>query len=161
MWKKTALVAALAALPMSSAMAKDSTGCGVGTMIFDGKSGPVFQVLAVTTNGTFGNQTFGITSGTLGCDTDGVIKSEAALTSFVASNMESLAGDMAAGEGETLASLAELMDVAEADRPAFYRTAKANFASIYGGENVTAGEVVDNLQAVMASNDRLSGYAHA
>jgi hypothetical protein len=161
MWKKTALVAALAALPMSSAMAKDSTGCGVGTMIFDGKSGPVFQVLAVTTNGTFGNQTFGITSGTLGCDTDGVIKSEAALTSFVASNMESLAGDMAAGEGETLASLAELMDVAKADRPAFYRAAKANFAHIYGGENVTAGEVVDNLQAVMASNDRLAGYAHA
>ena len=119
MWKKTALIAALAALPMSSALAKDSTGCGVGTMIFDGKSGPVFQVLAVTTNGTFGNQTFGITSGTLGCDQDGVIKHEAAVTSFVASNMEKLAGDMAAGEGETLASLAELMEVAEADRPAF------------------------------------------
>lgn len=161
MWKKTALVAALAALPMSSAMAKDSTGCGVGTMIFDGQSGMGPQILAVTTNGTLGNQTFGITSGTLGCDKDGVIKHEAALSKFVAANMENLASDMAAGGGETLASLAELMGVAEADRPAFYRAAQQNFASIYGGDDVTAGEVIDNLETVMASNARLAGYAKA
>ena len=161
MWKKTALVAALAALPMSSAMAKDSTGCGVGTMIFDGQEGVGPQILAVTTNGTLGNQTFGITSGTLGCDQDGVIKHEAALSKFVAANMESLASDMAAGGGETLASLAELMDVAEADRAAFYRAAQENFASIYGGENTTAGEVLDNLNTVMASNAQLEGYAKA
>lgn len=161
MWKKTALVAALAALPMSSAMAKDSTGCGVGTMIFDGKEGIPFQVLAVTTNGIFGNQTFGITSGTLGCDQDGVIRNEAAVSKFVAANMESLASDMAAGGGETLASLADLMNVAEADRPAFYRAAQDNFADIYGAEDITAGEVINNLDRVMAANGRLADYAKA
>ncbi|MFP4561017.1 MAG: DUF3015 family protein [Thiohalorhabdus sp.] len=151
MWKKTAVVAVLAALPMSSAMAKDSTGCGVGTMIFDGQEGVVPQVLAVTTNGTSGNQTFGITSGTLGCDQDGVVKSDAQLTAFVSSNMEKLAADMASGNGETLASVAELMDVPENERGAFYQAAKDNFASIYGGEQVTAGEVVAGLKGVAAS----------
>ncbi|KPV41151.1 hypothetical protein AN478_04440 [Thiohalorhabdus denitrificans] len=146
MWKKTAVVAVLAALPMSSAMAKDSTGCGVGTMIFDGQEGVIPQVLAVTTNGTSGNQTFGITSGTLGCDQDGVVQSDAKLTAFVSSNMEKLAADMASGNGETLASAAELMNVPESDRAAFYQAAKDDFASIYGGEQVTAGQVVEGLQ---------------
>ncbi len=90
-----------------------------------------------------------------------MIKHQAALSTFVASNMESLAGDMAAGGGETLASLAELMEVAEADRPAFYQAVKDNFARIYGGESVTAGEVIDNLYGVMASSARLAGYAKA
>jgi hypothetical protein len=45
----------------------NSTGCGLGTIIFEGQKGIAPQVLAVTTNGTSGNQTFGITSGTLGC----------------------------------------------------------------------------------------------
>ncbi|MFA9459921.1 DUF3015 family protein [Thiohalorhabdus methylotrophus] len=150
MWKKTAVIAALAALPMSAANAADSTGCGVGTMIFDGQSGVVPQVLAVTTNGTSGNQTFGITSGTLGCDQDGVVKHEAALTTFVASNMEKLAGDMASGGGETLASVAQLMNVPESERTAFYQAAKENFASIYAGDAVTAGKVVKNLKQVAA-----------
>ena len=41
----------------------DSTGCGLGTTIWAGKTGIFPQILAVTTNGTSGNQTFGITTG--------------------------------------------------------------------------------------------------
>src|SRR6186713_935077 len=42
-------------------------GCGLGSMIFEPDSG-FTQVFAATTNGTSGNQTFGITSGTSNCD---------------------------------------------------------------------------------------------
>ena len=61
--KKLLAVAALAAtLPLSNvAMADADIGCGLGTMVFDGKSGKVFKILGATTNGTSGNQTFGIT----------------------------------------------------------------------------------------------------
>ncbi len=54
--KKLLAVAALAAtLPLSQvAMADQDIGCGLGTMIFDGKSGKVFKVLGATTNGTSG-----------------------------------------------------------------------------------------------------------
>lgn len=44
--KKLFAVAALVALPFSNAVMADSDiGCGVGTMIFDGKEGKVFKVL--------------------------------------------------------------------------------------------------------------------
>ena len=43
-------------------------GCGLGSLIFDADSGWT-QIFAATTNGTSGNQTFGITSGTSNCDT--------------------------------------------------------------------------------------------
>lgn len=45
------------------AHAVDSTGCGLGSVIFKGQKGPLMQILAVTTNSSFGTQTFGITSG--------------------------------------------------------------------------------------------------
>ncbi|HKJ87101.1 MAG TPA: DUF3015 domain-containing protein [Gammaproteobacteria bacterium] len=161
MWKKSLLIAGLVALPMSGAMAKDSTGCGAGSMLFNGKQGPLYQVLAVTTNGILGNQTFGITSGTLGCDKDGVIRSSAKISKFIGNNMNRLAADMASGGGETLASLARLMGVSQADRPAFYHAAKAHFDSIYPSDKVTAGQVLKNLDAVMASNPRLARYTVA
>src|SRR5690606_27558021 len=115
--------ATLALLFAGQALAKDSTGCGFGTMIFDGKSGMAPQVLAVTTNGTLGSQTFGISSGTLGCDTNGMISASASL--FVRDNMEALAQNMAVGEGEALATLAELLAIDDADRAHFYAVTKA------------------------------------
>ena len=71
--KKLYLASALAVVMAfsSNAMAVDSTGCGLGSMAWRGQSGVVPQILAVTTNGTFGNQTFGISSGTSGCDQNG------------------------------------------------------------------------------------------
>lgn len=71
------LVASLmlgAAVMLSTpAQAIDSTGCGLGSMAWRGQSGILPQVAAATTNGTFGNQTFGITFGTSGCDPNGRI----------------------------------------------------------------------------------------
>ena len=161
MFKKTILAAALISLPAGAAMAKDSTGCGAGTMIFEGQSGLVPQVLAVTTNGISGNQTFGISTGTLGCDTDGTVQASARATQFASANMEKLAHDMAAGGGETLASLADVIGIAEVDRSTFYQAARDNFSSIYVGADTTAGELVDNLGKVMAEDQKLSAYTTA
>src|SRR5690349_16976284 len=102
--KKLLVLAIAASLYAGAASAKDSTGCGVGSMIFDGHSGAISQILAVTTNGSTGNQTFGITSGTLGCDTNGTINSSAKIGMFTGSNMERLAQNMSAGHGEALAT---------------------------------------------------------
>ena len=72
--KKLCLVAVLAALP-AVAMADNVGQCGWGSKLMAGQSGVVPQVAAVTTNGTFGNQTFGITTGTSGCTQDGTVSS--------------------------------------------------------------------------------------
>ncbi|MFN7453535.1 MAG: DUF3015 family protein, partial [Pseudobdellovibrionaceae bacterium] len=49
----------------SVAMAKSygDAGCGLGSVIFGNEKG-FSQIFAATTNGTVGNQTFGISSGT-------------------------------------------------------------------------------------------------
>lgn len=136
----------------------NSTGCGVGTILFKGQSGVVPQVVAVTTNGTFGNQTFGISSGTLGCTQDGVIEPPAEVRMLMLSNLDNLARDVARGEGETLGALAHLMAITEADQPHFFATLKLNFGRIFPSPNVTADEVFVAMRAVMAEDRVLNRY---
>ncbi len=58
---------ALGALALSAHAAPyGEAGCGLGSMIFGDSPGFV-QVLAATTNGCSGSQTFGITTGTSNC----------------------------------------------------------------------------------------------
>lgn len=131
---------------------KTNTGCGLGYMIFKGKDGLVSQTCAVTTNGTFGNQTFGITSGTSECDQYKKFYTSERLNIFVADNMDNLAKDIAMGRGETLDAFADLMQVPSEKRPEFYQKLQSSFASIFTSENVVLANVVDNVAAVSSSN---------
>lgn len=158
----TALVTAMAAYGAQAQEGRqvtaDSTGCGVGTILFEGQQGVAPQVLAVTTNGTLGNQTFGITSGTLGCTQDGVVKPPAEVQMLIISSLDNLAVEAARGEGETLDSLATLMNIEERDKARFFATLQANFARIFPSEDVGAEEVTTAMYAVMAEDDVLSRY---
>ncbi|PTQ89499.1 DUF3015 family protein [Agitococcus lubricus] len=155
--KKLLAIALLAS--SSVAMADDDVGCGLGTILFEGKSGVVPKVLAATTNGTYWNQTFGITSGTLGCKTDGVITSRARLSMFMGTNADRLARDMSVGQGESLNVLADLMGVKEQDKAHFFHTAQANFSVIFADSHKTAGDVLAALQQVMAKDSKLAAYS--
>ncbi len=135
----------------------DNTGCGAGTVLFNGQAGLAPQVLAVTTNSIFFNQTFGITFGTLGCTQDGVVKSPVAM--FTGSNMDRLAREMSVGEGEALETLAELIGIDPAHKSAFNHTVKANFDTIFPTADVTAEQVLDALHQVMAQDAVLARYA--
>lgn len=137
----------------------ENTGCGLGSMVWDGQSGIAPQVLAVTTNGTFGNQTFGITSGTLGCTQDGVVRSSQRLGMYTGSNMDAIARDMSIGQGESLDVLADLMGVEAEDRPAFYAALQQNYDSIFSATDVTAEEVIAAIDATLREDARLSRYA--
>ena len=89
---KKILLAALVSLPVTAFAAANNVGsCGLGSKVFEGQKGIAPQVLAVTTNGTFGNQTFGITSGTLGCTQDGVVSSNWKTALFIDGNKAQLA----------------------------------------------------------------------
>ncbi|MEM7024828.1 MAG: DUF3015 domain-containing protein [Pseudomonadota bacterium] len=138
-----------------------STGCGLGTMLFEGEKGPAPQILAVTTNGTSGNQTFGISSGTLGCEQDAVVRSPTKVKILLISSLDNLATDVARGQGETLESLAALMDVEQTDKPRFFATLQGDFGRIFPSENVTADEVIVSINAVLAEDARLQRYVIA
>jgi Protein of unknown function (DUF3015) len=160
MKNKFIIAAILTLSPIGVALAaSNNTGCGVGSIIFKGQSGVAPQVLAVTTNGTLGNQTFGISSGTLGCDRDGVVDTPAKVSMFIDTNLDKLARDMAVGKGETLESLASLMGVQDADKAAFFATTKSHFAEIIPSANASTQEVIDALNHVLAADSELSRYA--
>lgn len=132
--------------------AAKNTGCGLGTVLWGNKAdGSVFsQSLQATTNGTFGNQTFGITSGTLDCEQPANVAATERLMEFTVANMDTLARDIARGEGETLETLAELLAVPDANRGEFYASLQGNFNDIFTTGDESAANVLDRI--VVASN---------
>ena len=162
--KKFVLVtAALVALPVASVLAQNNVGCGVGTMVWNGQSGIGPQVLAVTTNGTFGNQTLGITFGTLGCAKDGVVSLPVPhqISLFTDENLDKLARDMAVGGGETINSLATLMEITPQDKPLFFQTVKTHFTQLFPNENVTSKDMLVSLNNVLVADPILKRYSYS
>ncbi len=159
--KKIAIAALLTLSPIGVAMAQaNNVGCGVGSIIFEGQSGVAPQVLAATTNGILGNQTFGISSATLGCAKDGVVDVPGPMAMFIDTNLDKLAYEMAAGEGETLESLAALIGVEESDKSAFFAATRANFSEIIASEQTNSQEVIAALNRVLAQDAALAQYAN-
>lgn len=148
------LFAAALMIAAGSAMAQNNVGCGWGSALFNGQKGVAPQVLAATTNGTSGNQTFGITFGTSGCTQDGVVSSSWKISMYIDGSRVALARDAAAGQGENLDALASVMGVKADDRAAFAAAIKSNFSTVFANDQVAA-----NLKEVLAANDRLAGYA--
>ena len=138
-------------------LADSGPGCGWGAMAFEGKNGTASHVLAATTNGTFGNQTFGMTSGTAGCNTSQKI-TIAQLNQFLDSNLDKVAYDMSKGQGEALESLAVLIGIQAKDKTSFFNATKANFDRIFSASDVTRSQVVDSLVAVMREDENLVKY---
>ena len=130
------LLAGAAMLVSTPSFAVDSTGCGLGSMAWRGQKGIGPQVLAVTTN-TSGSQTFGITFGTSGCDPNGRVTGGTGrmMLVFLESNMEQFAIDVAAGYGETIDTVAGILNV---DSKEFGLKAQAQFAYLFADENVEA-----------------------
>lgn len=71
--------------------------------------------LQATTNSTLGNQTFGITTRTLNCQETKFVKNEKAVN-FVNANLNALSNETELGEGEYLDTLAELLNVEDANK---------------------------------------------
>ncbi len=122
----------------NNALAAGDAGCGLGSVIWS-KNSKLLQLFAVTTNGTFGSQTFGITSGTSGCTSSSFVNREQQVESFVAANENSLKNDMAKVQGETLATLALLSGCQDDSSQAeFSALMKKNFSDLMVNENTAA-----------------------
>ena len=136
------VVATIAITTTAFAGVNNQTGCGLGSIIIKDDSTAIMLALQATTNGTSANQTFGITSGTSGCKKTKLAMNELA-QEFVASNMDILAKEIAVGHGESLDTLAELLEVQ--DKAAFAISLQANYNAIYTSQEVQMDEVLDNI----------------
>lgn len=159
MMKKLIIAASLLGSSFAAhAEAPGGPGCGWGNMLMAGQSGIVFHFLAITTNGTSGNATFGMTTGTNGCSTSGKLTYGG--KSLLAMNgvLDEVAQDMAVGQGEALTALSVSMGIPADERSHFNAVMHENFSAIFTSEKVTAGEVADNINAVMLKDEKLAKF---
>lgn len=122
-----------------------SAGCGLGSIVLGDKPG-FMQVFAATTNGTSGSQTFGITSGTSNCGSAGKSSEQ-----FIEANKVSLGNDIARGEGETIQSLATIMNVKNTTE--FASVLKAQYSEIF--KTSDAKMINSKIIAIAKSNKLL------
>lgn len=152
------LFISLIGVPVSFA-ADSGTGCGLGSIIWEGQKGILSQLFAGTTNGTSGSQTFGITSGTSNCTNDGIVKTEEQVNVFVAVNLENLREEMAQGKGEYLTSLAELMNIPKEQQASFFAMTQEQFDFLYPKESTTPQELIQNLEQALLKHNTLAEVA--
>jgi hypothetical protein len=150
-------VVLLAASTAAFAEAPGGPNCGWGNMLFDGQAGIAAHFLASTTNGTSGNATFGMTSGTNGCSVDGKITYGG--KAMINTMLDEFSADVAVGQGDALTAVAVAYGVAKEDRAAFATLAHQNFGTLFPSENVTADEVATNLETLMKADAQLAKYA--
>jgi len=129
-----------------------TAGCGLGAMLIGSKPG-IVQIFAATTNGIFANQTFGISSGTLGCGASPAA-GMASAKSYVETNRQSFAKDVARGQGETIANLSQLSGCA--DSAAVAAKLQANFKTVFPSANVTDTQVSTTTVNLLKSDASLA-----
>ena len=142
---KKVLVGVVAVATLAFGGVNSQTGCGLGSQIINNDSSAVMLALQATTNGTSGNQTFGITSGTSGCQKTKLVMNDRA-AEFVAANMDQLSREIAVGQGESVDTLAELLGAT--DKSAFALALQSNYNSIYASHKAQMAVVLDNVATV-------------
>jgi hypothetical protein len=130
-----------------------AAGCGLGSMLIEKDNTWWKQVLAATTNGISGNQTFGISSGTLNCDSPTPGKT-AQVEAYIEANRMALANDIARGNGETISGLSKVYGCENtAD---FGKALKNNYRTIFPTAEVTtntmASEITNVASGVCSTN---------
>ncbi|OIO10686.1 MAG: hypothetical protein AUJ52_03770 [Elusimicrobia bacterium CG1_02_63_36] len=153
--KKLLTAVAVLGLTVSAyAGSQNDAGCGLGSMLFT-EDKPVHQIVAATTNGSFGNQTFGITTGTLGCSSGGLIKAGMEREAFVATNYRAIEKEMAAGKGQYASSLSSLMGCGE-QTERFLSVSKQNYETLFPSEGASPETLLKNLDRQIASDPALA-----
>lgn len=157
LYKRIAVAASLFLLPVSvfAAAGYGAAGCGLGSMVFGSKPGAE-QVVAATTNGTFGSQTFGITFGTSNCGDHGLINVSKEREVFAQENYTSLVKEMAQGEGENLYTLASLYQCPAASYQEFGTMVREKFDHLVTSDQTTSTELLSQLESQLTSHPKLA-----
>jgi hypothetical protein len=126
-------------------------GCGLGAVLI-GKSGG--QIFAATTNGSFSNQWFGISAGSLNCVDSPSAEVAGRMDQFIIANRAQVQGDIARGNGETIAALGSYMGC-KATTQQVGGALKANYSNIFDGKKA-ANELTDNVISTILANPELA-----
>lgn len=128
------LVSAAAFSSVAFAAPYGSAGCGLGSMVFEGNSAKWAQVLAATTNGTSGTQTFGISTGTSNCPL-GTTQASLNQKNYIVANYSALQREGAQGSGQTLEGLASVMGCGQENFSAFAAHVQQNYDVVFANQD--------------------------
>jgi hypothetical protein len=131
----------------SSGIIRSNCGCGLGSRWMRNSKSALAHWLALYLNGITG-QVYGVTSGTQDCKEAPTFAFNEKLETFVADNMDNLAKDIAMGQGETVDTLAELMEVPNKEWNDFSQTLQAHFSDIFPSPEVDTTDVIENIMNV-------------
>lgn len=159
--KKIILAAVLAgASTTAMADAAGGPGCGWGNMLLEGQSGLPMHLIATIINGTSGNATFGMTTGTNGCNTGGKLSYNGkSLIGMTPGMMDEIAANAAVGEGDALTALAVVLGIQPEDRGAFKALTQQNFTTLFPSADIQSSDFVAVLFDLMKQDGRLAKYA--
>jgi hypothetical protein len=142
--KKLALFAVIA-LSVGSHARDSFDGCGLGWEITNKKT-----VLATTTRGTTNAvvpPTFGMTTGTIGCNQfEGIASSEKQNAEYVAQNFEAIRSELAIGTGEYVDATAQSFNC---DSKSFSSHIQQNYNSVVAPAQ-NGIELYNNLKSAAA-----------
>ena len=127
-------------------------GCGLGSIVFGPKPGPI-QLVAATINQYF-MQTFAISTGTSNCDIPEMGQQAAV---FIEVNRQVLANDASRGQGETVEGLASILNCDDAQ--ALGQGLQSNFETIFKREN-NSYEATRAILSTIKSNPALQSSCH-
>lgn len=156
--KKILLIALVGLIPSAAFAAAGGTSpggsdsCGLGWQVTDKKT-----MVATTTRGTtnyFIPYTFGITTGTMGCEKHDFAKKEVEAAVYAANNVDTLNIDFAKGQGEYLTAFAQSMGCNDSDVNMLGAEVKRNYGSISSSANGV--ELYKAVRSVIRGNSRLA-----
>ncbi|NBV50384.1 DUF3015 domain-containing protein [bacterium] len=133
-------------------------GCGLGWQVTQKKT-----MLGTTIRGTTNAvvpPTFGMTSGTMGCDQHSIAKKDMDAAKFAFNNQESLSIEMAQGQGEYLAGFAKTLGCEDQVQADFAKMTQENYANIVG-EGQSALSLLHNVKAQIKKHPVLAESCRA
>jgi len=128
-------------------------GCGLGWQVTQKKT--MFATSVRGTTNAFVPPTFGMTSGTLGCDRHDIAKNDMDAAKFAFNNQEPLSIEMAQGQGEYLAGFAKTLGCQDSAQAEFAKMAQNQYGEIVKDGQSPLG-LLKNVKAQMKRNPVLS-----
>ncbi len=138
--------AVMLTVPAFASSPGGSDACGLGWEVTKSKT-----MIATTTRATtnyFIPYTFGMTTGTMGCDQHPLVQKEMDAAKYAVNNYDTLSIEMAQGQGEFLSAFAQTMGCSDA--VAVGQLTQANYSQVTNAKNGL--EMYDNVRHLIRSD---------
>lgn len=149
-------------LGLSQSVFAGDSGCGLGSVIIS-KNSKGLQLLSMTTNHSFLSQPLGITFGTSGCSSSGLVNAdEQKMKDYVEVNKDQILQDISRGSGDHLNVMAHFNGCYSSEsQKDFGYAAQSHFSRLQSSADAGSGSFVAEIKSVIAESPSLASGCQA